>query len=347
MIGKLRNILLHVTGSLAFLVLPFLFSPDGSRMGLAALRDVEPMQRDFLIYLLLLGVFYLIYFVLIPKLYFPKKYLRFILAVIACYVMVSTTPRLLIPDRPMQAESIRRPQMEAPERDMNIPPPPHYFIDPRHFFLFCFVVSLALVLQISSRWKRTEKEKLQAEVAFLKAQIDPHFLFNMLNTIYALALDRSEHTADVVVKLSDMMRHVINEAGNDLVDLGPEIDHIINYVELQRIRFDNAIQIDVRVSGKPEGKQIVPLLLIPIVENAFRHGVNPDEPSDIRVYLAVEQSTLRLDVYNRKVSTINSDEGLGLKNIRDRLQLLYPGKHLLTVRNAAEDFLISLTLQVK
>lgn len=347
MIGNLRNILLHVTGSLAFLVLPFLFSPDGSRMGLAALRDVEPLQRDFLIYLLLLGVFYINYFVLIPRLYFPKRFFRFILAVTACYLVVNITPRLLIPDRPMQAESIRRPQMEAPERDMNIPPPPYQLVDPRHFFLFFFVVSFALVLQISNRWKRTEKEKLQAEVSFLKAQFNPHFLFNMLNTIYALALDKSEHTADAIVKLSGMMRHVINEAGNDLVGLAPEIDHIINYIELQRIRFDNAIQIDVRVSGEPEGKQIVPLLLIPVVENAFRHGVNPDEPSDIRVYIAVEQSTLRLDVYNRKVSTINSDEGLGLKNIRDRLQLLYPGKHLLTVRDTAEDFLISLTLQVK
>lgn len=346
MIGNLRNILLHVTGSLAFLVLPFLFSPDGSRMGLAALR-VVPMQRDFLIYLLLLGVFYLFYFVLIPKLYFPKKYLLFILAVIACYIVVSATPRLLIPDRSIQEESIRRPQMEAPERNMNIPPPPDHLIDPRHLFLFCFVISLALVLQISNRWKRTEKEKLQAEVAFLKAQINPHFLFNMLNTIYALALDRSEHTADAVVKLSDLMRHVINESGNDLVDLGQEIDHIINYVELQRIRFDNAVQLDVRVSGEPEGRQIVPLLLIPVVENAFRHGFNPDEPSDIRIHIAIEQSTLRIDVYNRKVTTINSDAGLGLKSIRDRLQLLYPGKHLLTVRDTAEDFLISLTLQVK
>ncbi|GEP97972.1 sensor histidine kinase [Chitinophaga cymbidii] len=363
--GHLQQILLHIAGSLAFLALPFLFSPDGSERGITALWDVAPMQRDFLTYLLLLGFFYVNYFVLIPRLYFPKKYIVFIIAMLACYTAISLVPPALIPRAKLQ-ESLRpaktpgagwqRPDEEPPKGrpagapHMQRPMPNHFFTDPRHFFLFLFVVFFSLVLQISNQWRRTEREKLQAELAFLKAQINPHFLFNTLNSIYALALERSENTAAAVVKLSGMMRHVISEAGNDMVDLGKEITYVRNYIELQRIRFYGALDLEVTVEGNPTGKQIAPLILIPFIENAFKHGVNPDEHSKIRIGLFIHQHTLRLDVFNHKVHVQADDQeesGLGIENTKNRLLLLYPGKHILTIRDTAGDFFISLTLHLE
>lgn len=360
--GNLRQILLHIAGSLAFLALPFLFSPDGADRGITALWDVAPMQRDFFTYLLLLGFFYINYFVLIPRLYFPKKYGLFILAIVACYAVVSIVPAVIVPNtgkrmpqREWQHETSGSPRPAQP--GMTSPPPKpagpqgaRSFIDPRHFFLFLFVVFFSLVLQISNQWKRTEREKLHAELAFLKAQINPHFLFNTLNSIYALALERSEHTAAAVVKLSGMMRHVISEAGHDVVDLGKEINYIRNYIELQRIRFDGAIDLDVTIEGNPTGKKIAPLILISFVENAFKHGVNPDEHSKIRIGLYIHQHTLRLDVLNHKVHVQADQEnegGLGIENTRNRLRLLYPDRHILSIRDTAEDFSISLTLHLE
>lgn len=344
--------MLHITGSLAFLALPFLFSPDGSDRGITALWDVAPMQRDFLTYVLLLGFFYVNYFVLIPRLYFPKRYVLFIIAILACYLVISLVPPAVIPRQERRMPPRMEMRMEAPPH-MNRPAPrePNRFlIDPRHFFLFLFVVFFSLVLQISNQWKRTEREKLQAELSFLKAQINPHFLFNTLNSIYALALDRSENTAAAVVKLSGMMRHVISEAGNEMVDLGKEITYIRNYIELQRIRFDSSIDLELTIEGNPAGKQIAPLILISFVENAFKHGVNPDENSKIRIGLFIHQHTLRLDVFNHKVHVRPDNEaesGLGIDNTKNRLRLLYPDKHILTIRDTPEDFFISLTLHLE
>jgi len=217
-----------------------------------------------------------------------------------------------------------------------------------HLFVFLVVLFLALLLKIRDRWIRAEEEKLQAELAYLKTQINPHFLFNTLNSIYAMALGRSEQTADAIQRLAAMMRYVLTDTGREKVALKLEIAYLIDYIELQKTRFEGTLHIDLSVNGDPGDKQIVPLLLIPFVENAFKYGVNPEEPSTITIRIDIRDQELMLLVANRKVAPaqlITDTGGLGIKNTRERLQLVYPGQHILVIKDEDAAFTVSLNLK--
>jgi sensor histidine kinase YesM len=219
----------------------------------------------------------------------------------------------------------------------------------QHLFLFLVVIFFALLLKIRERLLRAEEEKLHAELAYLKAQINPHFLFNILNSIYALALERSDRTAGAVVKLSSMMRYVLLESGRDRVPLEQEIAYLTDYTLLQQTRFEDALDLDFTVTGRPDGKSIAPLLLIPFVENAFKYGVNPEQPSSIKIRIDIGESELSLHVVNKKVVTRflpTATAGLGINNTRQRLGILYPGRHSLSITNGTDDFDTLLTIHL-
>ncbi|AUD06110.1 sensor histidine kinase [Spirosoma pollinicola] len=214
-------------------------------------------------------------------------------------------------------------------------------------FLLGVVSTLAsLAVQADRRLRRMENDKLQTELLHLKAQIHPHFLFNTLNSIYALAIRKDDRTAETIVKLAEFMRYIISEAHNHQVSLTKEVGYIQNYLDLQRARLRDTVQVTYVVQGELAGKQIAPLVLFTFIENAFKHGVNPDEESSIRIRLTIEQDHLELVVFNKKVHN-NSRElstGIGLQNVKERLRLLYENKHQLRVTDAADHFLIHLNL---
>jgi hypothetical protein len=218
-----------------------------------------------------------------------------------------------------------------------------------HFFVFLVVLFLALLLKIRDRWIRAEEEKLHAELAYLKTQINPHFLFNTLNSIYAMALGNSGQTAAAILHLSAMMRYVLTDTGREKVALKLEIAYLIDYIELQKTRFEGTLHVDLNVNGDPGDKQIVPLLLIPFVENAFKYGVNPEEPSTITIRIDIRDHELLLLVVNKKVAhqpqPITEPSGLGIKNTRERLQLLYPGQNTLVINDEDKQFTVSLNLK--
>lgn len=216
-------------------------------------------------------------------------------------------------------------------------------------FLFLAVFFFSLILKVSYRWRQTEKEKLHAELSYLKAEINPHFLFNILNTIYSLAVEKSDQTGAAVVKLSQMMRYVISDAGNHLVPLSREIDYLCNYIELQKMRFGDTAALSFTVTGKATGQLIAPLILISFVENAFKHGVNAAENTDIRITLKIDEKHLHFTSFNNKVTVNNMQDtegGLGIENTRKRLQLLYPASHTLTISDEEHFFQVSLSLHL-
>ena len=217
-----------------------------------------------------------------------------------------------------------------------------------HLFVFLVVLFLALLLKIRDRWIRAEEEKLHAELAYLKTQINPHFLFNTLNSIYAMALGRSEQTAAAIQRLAAMMRYVLTDTGREKISLKLEIAYLIDYIELQKTRYEGTVFVDLSVNGDPADKQLVPLLLIPFVENAFKYGVNPEESSTITIRIDIRDRELTLLVANRKVAPQEPSTdpgGLGIKNTRQRLQLLYPGQHTLEIKDDNKDFIVSLILK--
>ncbi|SDG42695.1 sensor histidine kinase [Chitinophaga filiformis] len=265
---------------------------------------------------------------------------------------------------PPPADSIPSFGQESPPPTGRPFPPPDRFHGPgqheevsrsllldvsHQLFLFLAVFFFSLILKISYRWRLTEKEKLNAELSYLKAQINPHFLFNILNTIYSLAIEKSDQTGTAVVKLSQMMRYVISDAGNHLVPLSREIDYLSNYIELQKLRFGDSIPLSFTVTGKATGQLIAPLILISFVENAFKHGVNAAENTDIRITVNIDEKQLYFKAFNNKVTVLEVQEttgGLGIENTQKRLQLLYPGSHTLLIRDEEHYFEVSLLLQL-
>ncbi|MCF0055651.1 sensor histidine kinase [Dyadobacter sp. CY356] len=232
---------------------------------------------------------------------------------------------------------------------MRFEKPPAGFDNSQTLFLFLVGLVVSFALKINDRLKRSEQEKLHTELSFLKAQINPHFLFNTLNSIYSLAIEKSDRTADAVVMLSSLMRYVIRDAKESLVPLHKEIEYIKNYISLQKFRLDDTVLIDLKVDGNFLNKQIAPLILISFIENAFKYGVNPEQQSFIKIAILINHDDLILHVYNGKVRINHPEEstgGIGINNTRTRLQLLYPAKHQLTIQDNNKNFVIDLKLNL-
>ncbi len=309
MTGRKQQLILHVAGCAIFLALPFLFSPES--LNLHFYLTNPPTQRDIIAYVLVLGAFYANYYLLIPRFFFLRKYVRFLVLNQLGYCLISFLPHILIPQRqrpafiefgpghrPGEPNPTFRPPYDTlsnqpgpppGERRTNQPGPPSGerrtnqlggppFGRPRpsfrsqlpvlielsnHFFVFLVVLFLALLLKIRDRWIRAEEEKLHAELAYLKTQINPHFLFNTLNSIYAMALGRSEQTADAIQRLAAMMRYVLTDTGREKVPLRMEIAYLIDYIELQKTRFEGALPYRPECKRRSGGQTDRPALTHP------------------------------------------------------------------------------------
>ncbi|GAB3331651.1 histidine kinase [Larkinella ripae] len=359
-------LLIHLSIGLAFLALPYIFAPNGFP-GLSQLAQNPHERTNFLSYLFMLAFFYLNYYVLIPRLYFERKYAGYVSSVIGCFLVIIAVVIWL--DR---QDIFLRPDRQQPPAPRSLPAPDHrppplarvprgpiparltqkppFGFELSHaLFLFLVGIFVSLFLQINNRWRQTEQEKLATELSYLKAQINPHFLFNTLNSIYSLAIEQSDKTADAVVKLSSLMRYVIRDAGSHQVPLAKELDYIRNYIDLQKLRLDDTVLIEFIVTGSPNGTPIAPLILISFIENAFKYGVNPEEESRIRIAITLPENKLQLFVFNRKVRVFHGDEtagGIGIENTRARLQLIYPDRHTLVINDTADGFSVDLTIDL-
>lgn len=207
-------------------------------------------------------------------------------------------------------------------------------------------VATSLLFAINVRLQKVEEDKMKSELSFLKAQINPHFLFNTLNSIYALAIKKDDKIAEAIVQLSELMRYIITNANDDVIALEKEINYINNFVQLQKTRLGNTVNIEYVAEGNAYGKCITPLILISFIENAFKHGVNPNQDSEIVIRITIDDEYLTLFVSNHKVENLQSDSGIGLQNTIERLSLLYPDNHALTIDDNQENYIVNLTIKV-
>ncbi len=206
--------------------------------------------------------------------------------------------------------------------------------------------------RVSVKLKDAEKEKLEAELKILKAQINPHFLFNTLNNLYSLTLDKSDKAPDLVLKLSDMMRYILYECNDKFVSLEKEVAFLQNYIDLQRIRLDEAIPVSFQIVGETANKSIAPLLLEPLIENAFKHGVyrrNSGGFVDI-IFRLENKNSMEINIRNKKEpqweDANKSQGGIGLQNVKRRLDLLYPKAYQLNVIDEETEFAINLKINI-
>ncbi len=287
-----------------------------------------------------IGLFYTNYLVLIPNFLDKKTYRKYFLLLVLIIVGVGFLKYgvaygfrdLLLIDRKGK---------------------PVAFIN--YFTSACFTsvifVLLSMLLHFTVDWfmneriqRDLENQRLTAELALLRSQINPHFLFNSLNSIYSLAYQRADNTPEAILKLSEIMRYMLYESNDNKVDLEKEITYLQNYIELQKIRFGNSY-INFSVEGEVTHQQIVPLLLISFIENAFKHGVANDEHSPIELKIKVDDGHLQFYMHNKK-HLLNRDAagGIGLNNVKRRLKLLYPGQYHLNINDTADHYTCELSL---
>jgi len=209
-------------------------------------------------------------------------------------------------------------------------------------FNYPTVVGIAVAIKLLKRWylkqKETEqviREKVNAELQLLKAQVHPHFLFNTLNNIYSFILNGSDRATEMIKKLSSLLNYILNDCNQRFVSLEKEISMVQDYIALEQIRYGDRLNLSMHLQGSAKGKMISPLLLIPFVENSFKHGTSRTLTHPwVKLEIHIEHDFLELKLSNNKPEVsqeITNKKGIGLSNVKKRLQLLYPDTHSLTI----------------
>src|SRR5687767_3408477 len=241
-------------------------------------------------------------------------------------------------------------------------------VDPREFlvmnqqyiFLLLFLIAgSSTVVKIISDWqkhqrdrKELETQRMQSEIRFLKSQINPHFLFNTLNSLYALTLKKSDKAPEIVIKLSEMMRYMLYECNERRVPLYKEVNYIQNYLDLERLRQSGQADIQFSVEGKVMDQSIAPLIFIPFLENSFKHGLNHQLGDGyVHVMMKVLENKLLLRIVNSKplqapVQAEKTSGGIGLVNVKRRLNLLYPNQYKLDIKDSDKEHIVELSLDL-
>ena len=217
---------------------------------------------------------------------------------------------------------------------------PSYFV---YGLMYFFVESW---YKTRLRQQELQKEKAAAELAFLRSQVNPHFLFNSINDIYSLTYQKSEQAPAALLKLSEVLRYMLREDSDSVVPLSGEVKYIENVIDLQRISAKGAAFINFKLDGQVDGQKVPSLIFIPFAENAFKHGVLNDAENPVEITLTVMPKSICFAVKNKK-SADQKDHtgGIGLSNVRRRLDLLYPGTHVLTINDQGDFYTVNLKLQ--
>jgi two-component system LytT family sensor kinase len=311
-------------------------------------------------------IFYSNYLILVPKFFFESRNLKYYLSVIfllAFLYFVSDRSNQLIfryiPERNntevtnehMEEGTVVRP----PKPDEHGHPPfreMHLF---NYAFTSLFLVFFSLGMRVLERHAQTEKlqkelekEKLNSELAFLKNQISPHFFFNTLNNIYSLISINAEDSQKAVLKLSKLMRYLLYDSENGNTKLSNEIDFMNNYIDLMKLRMNSKISLGVTFPENYEDINIPPLIFIPFIENAFKHGISYREKSFIHISMTASKDSILFRSANSIVKTREENEsghsGIGLENVTKRLNLLFPGKHDLKIIKSETEFEVLLQI---
>jgi sensor histidine kinase YesM len=330
------SVLIHILIWAAFILVPLLF-----------MESVEGRQR-FLIFgwsmmVFMAAYFYLNYLFLIPQVLLKKKLVNYLVLLFAGFLVISGLN--VIYSAIVHAYFIPNVHHHGPM---------HYALMTIYPAILAFGVSTSI--RITDEWfknerqkKEMENEKLTSELAFLKSQVNPHFLFNILNNICSLARKKSDDTENAIIKLSQLMRYMMFESKDEKVSLEKEVEYLQNYIELQKMRISGKVAINFTIEGPVGRFMIEPMLLIAFVENAFKHGISYIGDSGIDIFMKVTDRELNFSVENsiasKGVDNIPSETGVGLKNALRRLELLYPGKHEISINDNNQKYKVLLNIK--
>lgn len=328
---------IHIIVWTAILMLPFIFTSENEG---AHDRDFIAFRNlDHTTSFLWMGMFYLNAGVLMPVFFFKRKYLLYVGFILISFLAIMVLHGALF-------------FLFVPKHHFN------FFISSRHNsvpFLFTLMVSMVYKIiydriRSESEAAALQRENLKTELAFLRSQISPHFLFNVLNNIVAMVRLKSEELEPTVIKLSSLLQYMLYESDDEKVLLKNEIESLQDYIDLQKLRFTSKLNLQVHFDIVEEWHAIEPMLLIPFIENAFKHGNALPEDPEIFIDLKAANSELDFAVKNRyanKETVKDKTSGIGLTNVKRRLDLLYPKTHQLHIEDSGEWYTVHLKIFLK
>lgn len=333
--SRFFRIVFHVFFWGIWLFLPFLGRTFDNEMDVFFIKVIFPVS------LIHIPLFFLNSEILLPRIFLKKGLLHYVLTLVVVGIVV-----ILIKDYLKELISGK---------------PSEGIFGMHGVFNFMSVFSVVFALGVSTAYgvfnilsqqekirQEEQQERLQAELSFLRSQISPHFIFNVLNGIVYLIRSKSEKAEKVTIELSELIRYMLYESDDAQVSLEKEIKYLQNYIHLQKIRFEDDVRIDFSTNGTIRSQMIEPMLLIPFVENAFKHGVGMILDPVISISIQYDDSHLNYTVKNKIAPELSEDKdtssGIGLKNVRRRLELLYPASHTLSIEEKNDWFVVNLTL---
>ena len=367
------TIIIHVAVWSCFLLIPFIFQQHSRDSPSPTV--ISSHFRAVLISssLYLIAFYYINTLLLIPKMLLARKWMIYLGCIVAFFIIflyfpewassIVTEPSndMALKVNGMQHLPVNR--FDSLHFPPNLPPPHygsgrhHFHFFPGSYLIFILVFTIGTCISVIQEWLKTdtfkkeiEREKLNTELQFLKSQVNPHFFFNTLNNIYSLAVTGSDMTAPAILKLSSIMRYIISDAQLNAVPLENEVTFIKHFIDLQLVRLTDKVTVDFSVDGLIENKMIEPLLFIPFVENAFKYGVSTKENTSIVFHLNSGEKKIIFSASNKIIqneSAIRETTGIGINNVKRRLELLYPDKHELQIFNTGENFSIKLEITIK
>ena len=326
----------HIVCWICFLSIPAFFNPRLFGKGpLSLIQDIfEPPRLINAAYLVIL--FYANTYFTIPHLYFRHKYVPWLLTIMASILVFALINNSMAP---------------PPQRSFGGPGgPPHFpsMVSSFHLFMLIIVYAFSFITCLYRQYHKIKEDGLNTRISFLTAQVNPHFLFNTLNSIHSLALQKSDKTSDAIVMLSGIMRYSFNEGSWEKAELSKELNYITGYLALQQLRITDEVTVKITINNQQTGQTIVPFLLIPFVENAFKYGTNGEDPSEIEIVISADNNKLHLLVVNDIVPTRDRGHstGIGIKTTRQRLHMLYPDHHKLEITTSDNKFTVQLHLDL-
>ena len=355
MVSRTRSsvVATHIVAWLLSISFPVLFMvrelPHGT-----SIAEIRFPIAYFEFYSLFGLVFYINLFYLLPRFYARRKYLIYIASVVSMLAIVLIA-------KPFE-HLVRQSKHTQPQRVANCEGQNKNYkafnrqsthFDMMSLFIFTMLTGLGTVMhskkELDNSKKRAllaEADRANAELSFLKAQINPHFIYNTLNNIYTLCITGSPHAGESIMKLSKIMRYITDEAETNFVDLKDELDCIDNFIELQKLRLGKKNKLIYKVEGNPQWHKIPPLVLMTFVENVFKYGVNNREVSFLNISILITEKQVSLYTQNRdfRKGDEQNRKGLGIANTRQRLELLYPDRHILSIDRNNNLFTLNLVL---
>ncbi len=334
--GVRKPWVIHMVFWVLIFALMLMAGPDNNTSFMEVVRKVINLSFYMLVVYVNLGY-------LIPRFLSQKNFMTYVLLLLAMVAVFTPIKVLML-------------YITYDEVD----PQEFLIMNQQYIFLLLFLIAGgSTVIKIISDWQRhqrdrkeLETQRMQSEIKFLKSQINPHFLFNTLNSLYALTLKKSDKAPEIVIKLSEMMRYMLYECNERRVPLQKEVNYIQNYLDMERLRQSGHADISFRVEGQVTDQTIAPLIFIPFLENSFKHGLNQQiSEGYVHVIMKVLGNKLLLRICNSKAGKApqpidKPSGGIGLANVQRRLNLLYPLQYKLDIEENDTEHVVELSLDL-